>query len=98
MDKIPKLEIFFSPQETAVNFSPAVPNLSFHQTPLEPCVSIFTTLEGIKPCKEKSHWDESSLNENFNSQDCMTQLAQAVPFIMSSGRTNGFHMWAYMNE
>lgn len=61
--KILKLEIFFSPRGTAVSFSPALPSLPFHQTPLEPCVSVFTTLEGIQLCKEKSHWDESLFHE-----------------------------------
>lgn len=90
--KILKLEIFFFPLGgTAVNFSRAPSSLPFHQTLLEPCVSVFTTLE-------KSYWDESLLHESFNSQDCMTQLAQAVPSIMSSGETNGFCGWAYRNE
>lgn len=64
--RILKLEIFFSPQRTAVTSYPTFPNLPFNQVPLEPCVDVFTTLKAIELCKENSHSAQSLLHENGN--------------------------------
>lgn len=81
-----KLEIIFSPQRTAITFSPAFPSLPFNKRSL--CVDAFTTLKSIQLCQEKSHSSESLLHENFNSPWYLHD-----PSCLSSASHNEF--WRY---